>query len=288
MRRFELLEPTSIAEACQILAEREEAKVIAGGTALLILIKQGVYLPATLVNLHKVQGSREVSYDPQRGLRIGALASIYEVETAAAVRQHYPVLAEACHVVANIRIRNLATIGGNLAHADYQSDPPGALIALDGRVELTSSRGTREVALLDFLRGSYETALEPTEILTAVLVPPAPPDLQGTYLKFTTRSSEDRPCAGVTALVQTVDGVCGDVRLVVGAVSPTPVRVAEAEALARGEQLTAALLEQMAASAARALDPIDDVRGSSAYKRKLVRVLARRALAAASGDGVSR
>src|SRR5213594_4056677 len=116
MRRFEILEPKSIKEACGILSEKEDVKLIAGGTALLIVIKHGLFVPKTLVNLKKIKGAGEITYDPQAGLRIGALAAIYDIEASALVRQHYPVLAEACHVVANIRIRNMATLGGNVAH----------------------------------------------------------------------------------------------------------------------------------------------------------------------------
>jgi carbon-monoxide dehydrogenase medium subunit len=285
MRRFELLEPTSLGEACALLAEGEDRRPIAGGTALLVLIKLGLYIPTTLVNLKKVGGASEISYTPARGLRLGALASIYDVESAAVVREHYPVLAEACHVVANIRIRNLATIGGNLAHGDYQSDPPTVLMALDARAELTSRQGTREVPLADFLLGPYETAVEPGEVVSAVLVPPPPAGLRGTYLKFTTRSSEDRPCAGVVALVRGPGERCDEARLVVGAVSPTPVRVHRAETLARGEPLTAALIEAMAAEATRAVEPMEDLRGPAAYKRQVVGVLVRRALAACAREG---
>src|ERR1044072_8593329 len=124
MRRFELLEPRSLDEAWEIQASREDARFIAGGTALLILIKQGVLVPPVLVNLKKITGASEITFDPGQGLRIGALASIFDLESSPEIRAHYPVLGEACHVVANIRIRNLATIGGNIAHADYQSDPP--------------------------------------------------------------------------------------------------------------------------------------------------------------------
>src|ERR1051325_1738217 len=157
MRRFNIVEPRSIEEACKILAEDDDVKLISGGTALLILIKHGILLPKTLVNLKKIQGAAEIAYDPERGLRIGGLASIYDIESAPAVRQHYPLLAQACHVVANIRIRNMASIGGNLAHADSQSDPPAALVALDARVELTKWGRVRVVKLTDFLLGSYET-----------------------------------------------------------------------------------------------------------------------------------
>jgi carbon-monoxide dehydrogenase medium subunit len=280
MRRFELLEPRSIEEACHTLAEREEAKLIAGGTALLILIKQGLFIPSTLVNLKKVNGASDFSYDATSGLRMGALASILDVETAPSVRQHYPLLSQACHVVANIRIRNLATIGGNLAHADYQSDPPAVLMALGASVELTSRRGNRQVKLSEFLLGTYETVLEPGEVLTAVIVPASPQGIRGTYIKFTTRSSEDRPCVAVAAMARIVEGICEEARLVIGAVSPVPVRVSKAEEIARGEKFGSALIEEMSARAAELVEPITDLQGPADYKRQMVRVLSKRALAA--------
>lgn len=285
MRRFELLEPRSLQEACGILAEREDVRPIAGGTALLILIKQGIYIPTTLLNLKKIKGASDLSFDPERGLRVGALTSIYDLETSPVIREHYPVLAYACHVVANVRIRNMATIGGNLAHADYQSDPPAALIALGARVELTSHEGSREVKLADFLLGSYETALRHGELLSALLVPPLPPDIRGSYIKFTSCSSEDRPCVGVVAMVRVEKGVCREARLVVGAVSPKPVRVSRAEKLSQEKKLTPEVIEEMAVEASRVVDPIDDLRGSADYKRHVIRVLARRALSQVANEG---
>ena len=266
MRRFEILEPKSIAEACKILAAEEDVKLIAGGTALLILIKQGIFVPKTLINLKKIKGAGEITYNSTDGLRVGGLASIYDVESAPAVGEHYPLLAEACHVVANIRIRNMATIGGNLAHADYQSDPPAALVALDAKVELTNRHRVRSVKLADFFIGMYETGLERDELVTAVLVPPAPPSFKGTYLKFTTRSSEDRPCAGVAAWVQYSNGNREAARVVIGAVSPVPVVVTAPE-LVNGEKLMSDLIEYVASKAQAAVDPIDDLRGTADYKR---------------------
>jgi len=285
MRRFELLEPRSMDEAWRLLAARQDAKPIAGGTALLILIKQGLYVPSVLVNLKKVRGADEITFDSSKGLRLGALASIYDVETSAPVRSHYPVLAHACHLVANIRIRNMATIGGNLAHADYQSDPPTVLVALGAKVELIGRGGVRELPLDEFLIGTYETALRPGELLSAVTLPVPPSSLHANYIKFTTRSSEDRPCAGIVAMVRRENGLCEEARLVIGAVSTTPVRVKKGEAMARGQKLTLDLIEEMAAEAARAVDPIEDLRGPADYKRQVVRVLARRALLAAAGEG---
>jgi aerobic carbon-monoxide dehydrogenase medium subunit len=277
MRRFEILEPKSIQEACGILSEKEDVKLIAGGTALLILIKHGLFVPKTLVNLKKIKGAGEITYSPNDGLRVGGLASIYDIESAPSVRQHYPLLAQACHVVANIRIRNMATIGGNLAHADFQSDPPAALVALNASVELTNRNRVRKAKLADFLLGSYETALEPDELLTALLVPPLSPDTRCTYIKFTTRSSEDRPCAGVAALVRCSNGICEDARVVVGAVSPTPVVVTDQD-LVKGKKLTSDLIREIAQKAGALVDPIDDLRGTADYKRQLVKVLVRRAL----------
>jgi len=279
MRRFELAEPQTLEEACALLSDDGDAKAMAGGTALLTLIKHGIFIPKTLVNLKKIGGMSGIDYDRQRGLRIGALTRIYDVESSPVVGEHYPWLAEACHVVANIRIRNMATIGGNLAHGDYQSDPPTMLVALDAGVELMRREGTRQMKLSEFLLGSYETALEPGELLSALVVPP-PGNWRGTYVKFTTGSSEERPCAGIAALLRMEQGVCRDLRLVVGAVSPRPVRMHHAEEFARGKEITEAVLQTISSEASRVVEPIDDLRGSASYKRHLVGVLVRRALAA--------
>ena len=279
MRRFELLEPTTLREACATLVAAEDSRAVAGGTALLTLIKQGVFVPKTLVNLKKITAADAITYDSMKGLSVGALATIFAVESSPLVRRHYPVLAEACHVVANIRIRNMATIGGNLAHGDYQSDPPTALMALDAAVALTSAAGTREVKLGDFLLGSYETTLKPGELIAALRVPP-PAGLRGSYIKFTTGSSEERPCAGIAALARIDGGVCRELRLAVGAVSPRPIRIHRAEELARGAVLALPLIAEAARLARAAVEPIDDLRGPADYRRHLVEVLVRRALLA--------
>ncbi len=277
MRKFDLVEPRSLSDACALLANDSDAKAVAGGTALLTIIKQGLLLPKSLVNLKKISDGAAITFDPVQGLRIGALATINEIETSGTVKTHYPALAEACHVVANIRIRNMATIGGNLAHGDYQSDPPTVLSALDARVELMSAGKVRQLALTDFQLGSYETALQPGELLAAVVIPPLPQGMSGHYVKFTTGSSEERPCAGVAALAKIENGICHELRLAVGAVSAKPIRIA-AEKLATGKALSAELIATIAGDAARTIDPIDDVRGPADYKRHLVGVLTRRAL----------
>jgi len=266
-----------MSEACALLAHDSDAKAVAGGTALLTIIKQGLLLPKLLVNLKKIHDGSAITFDPVQGLRIGALATINEIETSQIVIRNYRALAEACHVVANIRIRNMATIGGNLAHGDYQSDPPTVLAALDARLELLSAGKVRQLALTDFQLGSYETVLQPGELLAAVVIPPLPPGMNGNYVKFTTGSSGERPCAGVAALARFERGICHELRLAVGAVSAKPLRIAAAE-LATGKALSVELIATIAAAAARTIDPIDDVRGPAEYKRHLVGVMTRRAL----------
>ena len=271
MRSFDLLEPKTVAEACRMLGAGADVRPVSGGTALLILVKQGLLRPRTLVNLKKLEGADSITWDPAAGLRIEAMATIHDVETSQVVREHMPVLANACHQVANVRIRHLATLGGNLAHGDLQSDPPGVLAALDASVELTGARGVRSMKLADFLVDSYETALDDGEMVTAVTAPRVEGRLVGDYLKFTTGSSEERPCVGVTALVRLADDRPVEARLAVGAAAARPLL------LSRADPSEAALAE-MADRAAEEIDPIPDLRGSAAYKRHLVRVLGRRVL----------
>jgi len=278
VRRFDLIEPRSLAEAARELAADPESKAIAGGTALLILIKQGVYLPQRLVNLKKVRDGSYVEFDPARGLRLGALTSIFEVESHPLVRRHYPVLADAAHKVANIRIRNLATIGGNIAHGDYQSDPPSVLVALGARVATMGPEGERRLPIAEFLQGAYETALAPGELVREIEVPAPDPDVTGVYLKFVTRTAGDRPCAGVAAFVRRDDGIVRSLSVVVGAVSPVPVRLRAVEEQLTGRRPDPSTLRTAAALAAEAIDPVGDLRGTEWYKRQVVPVLVRRAL----------
>lgn len=286
MRHFELVEPKTLHEACFILADDANIKPVAGGTALLTIIKQGLLLPKRLVNLKKITDGSAISFDEKHGLRIGALATINEIETSALVREHYPALAEACHVVANIRIRNMATLGGNLAHGDSQSDPPTVLAALDARVEIMDAKGCRELPLAEFQLGSYETALAPGEMVSAILIPPPIIGTRGHYIKFTTGSSEERPCAGVAAFSRIENGICRELRLAVGAVSPRPVRIIAGEERAMNQQLTSDLIQTIANEASRAVEPIDDLRGPAYYKRHLVGVLVRRAITAVANGAM--
>ena len=277
---MELLEPRSAEEAVSALAEHaDEAKIIAGGTAVVLMLQNRLISPAYLVSLGRVDGLSYIRHDPGTGLRIGALTTIRDLEMSPLVREHVPVLAETCDKVANVRVRNAATIGGNLAEADYASDPPAVLVGLRARVTALSSRGTREIPLTEFFKDFYETALAEDEIVTEVLVPEPAPGLRSSYIKYVTRSSEDRPCIGTAAFVDLDDqGLCRELRVVINAVAATPQEIADAEALARGQRLTDELVREVAERYAAAIDPLADLRGSAWYRTQMIRVFVRRAI----------
>lgn len=283
MRPFDLVEPSTLEEAARVLTDDPDTKAIAGGTALVILMKQGVFLPRRLVNLKTVRDASYVEFEAHGGLRLGALTPIFDVESHPLVRQHYPALADAAHKVANIRIRNLATIGGNLAHADYQSDPPTVFAALGATVVTIGPAGERRLPIAEFLTGTYETALRQGELVREIHVPPPEPGLNGVYVKFVTRTAGDRPCAGVAAFARCQGGVVDAVRVFVGAVNPVPVRLVAVEARLRGQRVADVDLHVVAQLASESVDPMGDLRGGEWYKRQVVPVLVRRALEQALG-----
>lgn len=279
----EFLRPKDIAEACQALAAGgAEARVVAGGTALSLMIRHGLTRPERLVSLEDVAGLRHIT-QAEDGLRIGAMVCLRDIELHPGIRRAYPALALACGEVGNVRVRNQATLGGNLSEADYASDPPPALLVLNAFVRTTSPEGERTVPLGQFFRGVLTTDLRPSEILVEIVVPP-PTGLRSTFLKFRSRSSEDRPCLAVAAAAVFDGNRCADLRLAVGAACETPLRLAAAEALAEGRRLTAELIDEIATAYAEGIEPIDDLRGSAWYRRELTRVFIERALREVSPD----
>jgi len=280
MPNIKLLQPESLDEVVSLLASgSDDTKIISGGTALVIMLKNRLIAPATLLSLGRLPGMRGIRHEPGTGLRIGALITIREAEQSALIREKNPALADAFAKVGNVRVRHAATVGGNLSEADYASDPPCVLVAMRARVKARGPKGEREIALTDFFKGFYETALSPDEILTELIVPDLSLATKSTYIKFVSRSSEDRPCAGVAAVLETQsDGTCKDLRLVAGAVSEIPQEIAAAEAKARGQRLSNELIDDISQSYADAIEPLSDLRGSAWYRKQIIRVLARRAL----------
>jgi aerobic carbon-monoxide dehydrogenase medium subunit len=275
----DVLEATTVDEAVDALATHGyDAKVLAGGTAVMILLRARLIEPALFVSIGRIEGLHEIKVEDGK-LSIGALVTLDEVDRSPVVREAVPGLAEVFGVVANIRVRCAATVGGLLAEADYASDPPCALLALDAEVAIGGRGGTRVVPLADFLVGYYQTALEPDELVLGVRVPLPEPGAVTVYEKFRTRSSEDRPCVGVFAsATRAPDGSCASVRLAIGAVSERPERFPDLEETAVGTVLDEGVARQIADGYAERIKTIDDMRGSSWYRTEMVRVWGRRAL----------
>lgn len=280
MSAIELREPRSIDEAVALLAQHaDQAKLIAGGTAVVIMLQNRLISPAYLISLGRIDDLRYIRYERGTGLHIGALTTIGDAQRSPIIRKHVPVLASTFGKVANVRVRNAATVGGNLTEADYASDPPAVLVALRARVVARGPNGTREIPLNEFFQDFYETSLAEDEVVTELIVPEQPARQLSSYIKYVTRSSEDRPCIGAAAVVNMdEDGVCQDLRVVLGAVAATPQEVTTAEALAHGQRLTDDRVAEIAEGYAAAIKPLSDMRGSAWYRTQMIKVLVRRAI----------
>jgi len=282
VRNFDYLEPTSVAEACALLKQHAgEAKVFAGGSHLTILMKQGLYQPKALVNIKKIPELKVLKFDAKEGLMIGALVTHRELETSALVREKLPVLCEAESEVANIRVRSMGTVGGNLASGEPLTDLAQIFISLDGKLRIAGTTGQRTLAVEELFIDFYTTSLAEDEIITKVVVPPLPRQSGIEYIRFSSSSVVDKPSAGVAVRLTLNEEDVQVARIVLGCVGPTPVRAVKAEALVLGKKLTAALIAEAGAMASRECSPSADLRGSEQYKRAIVGTLVRRALKAA-------
>ena len=277
MIRFDYLEPPTLKKALALMEKHgEDGRVIAGGTSLLIMMRQRLLMPKVVISLARIPKFDAIRFNPKSGLSIGAGARHRDIELSAVIKKHYPILHETFHNVAQPRIRNMGTIGGNLAAGDPLTDPGASLIALDAEVVLTSRVGQRTVKLDEFFIDYYQTALNSGELLTEIRLPP--PSRPGwSHIKFTPRSVEDFATVGVAITLSAKDGVCEDVRLGLNSVASIIVHAKRAEETLRGKTINDDLLRQMGEVAASETDPVDDNRGSAEYKREMVRVLVPRA-----------
>ena len=283
---FEYRTPKSLKEVHQELREfGADAKLIAGGTALVIMMKQRLVRPSSLISLRMVRGLDGIA-EKDGALRIGGLATHREVETSTLVRRRVPLLAETYRHVATIRVRNMATVGGGLAHADPNQDPPPTLMVLGATLKASSADGSRVIPLEEFFTDYYETVLKPDEIITELFVPRLPPNSGGAFVKFLPRTADDYATVSAAAVV-TLDQarkVFTDVRIALGSVGTTPIRAREAEAALRGQRVKSEGLREAAEKVKQAVDPVSDFRGSAAYKKEMAAVFVRRALEMALDD----
>ncbi|HTN71681.1 MAG TPA: xanthine dehydrogenase family protein subunit M [Methylomirabilota bacterium] len=277
IQSFDLLRPRSLAEASELLLKHgDDARPIAGGTTLVILMKQrAVYYPF-LVDLQSVPGLDQIRPEKD-GIRIGAVVTHRAVELSPVVRKSIPVVSDAFGKVGSVRVRQTASVGGNLAHADYRLDPPPALLILGAEVTAFGPKGFRTIPLKAFFRGMYETALEAGEILVDVKIPFMPEQSKAVYLKYSALSANDWPCLGVAALLANENGRCGELRLALGGVAATPVLIQGLE-FVRGESLTGTIVDEVVRMVDAQISPFADLRGSEWYKRQVARVFVRRAI----------
>ena len=284
IRSFDLLQPRSVSEAVAMLARYgDDARPLGGGTTLVILMKQRALYYPYLVDLQTIPGLAEIKVE-SNGVRIGALVTHRSLECSPVIRASFPALADAFGQIGNIRIRQTASIGGNLAHADYRLDPPPALLVLGAEVSLFGANGARTVPLSQFFQGLYETALKPAELLIDIKVPFMPENSRAVYLRYSTLSANDWPCLGVAAFLSKANGRCRELRVALGGLASTPVLVDGLD-FVNDQTLDSAVIERVLDAVDQQIAPFADLRGSEWYKRRMARLFVKKAVEQLNGAG---
>jgi carbon-monoxide dehydrogenase medium subunit len=283
---FDLVEPASLKEAIALIdPDDPDVRAIAGGTALMLMMKAGMFRPTRLVSLRKLGAEFSgVAIAASGELTIGAMTPLSVIEHSPDVLRHASVIVSAMTRLSNVRVRNVATIGGALAHADPHMDLPPVLIALGASVSIAGPSGERSMAIEDLLTGYYETALAKNELITQVRVP-AQVSTRAVYFKVTAGSADDWPALGVTVALDMTGSNVRSARIVVSAATTKATRLVAAEKILVGRAADEATFKSVADIAIDEADILADVRGSASYKRELLRVYVVRALRAASQVG---
>ncbi|HZC56964.1 MAG TPA: xanthine dehydrogenase family protein subunit M [Xanthobacteraceae bacterium] len=282
---FEMVEPASLKEAVALLdPEDPTIRPVAGGTALMLMMKAGVFQPSRLICLHKIEPDfSRIAVASAGELHIGAMATLSQVEHDPNVAARLPVLTQALRRLSNPRVRNVARVGGALAHGDPHMDLPPVLTALGARITISGPNGTRELPLEQLYSGYYETVLEKNELITAAAVP-ALGARKAAYMKVTSRTADDWPALGVAVTFALKDGAMRDPVVVVSAATEKVTRMSGAEKILQGAPAEDAVLKRAGDAAAEEASILADAHGSAAYKRELLRVYLRRAVRRALGE----
>ncbi|HEY7164830.1 MAG TPA: xanthine dehydrogenase family protein subunit M, partial [Candidatus Binatia bacterium] len=288
---LEMYQPTTLQEASRLLKENGAGgRFLAGGTDLVIAMKEKGLVPKYIVDLKRVPGLSGIRENSDGSITIGALTTMRETETSALILKKYPFLAQSAAEVGSIQIRNRATVGGNMANATPSADVAPALVALNATAKIVGLAGEKTVPLEEFFRGPGQTIMSADEILTEITIPKTAPELVGEYIKFSPREMMDLAYVGVAVAFNYDDKNkrASQVRIVLGAVAPTPIRARAAEAIVEGKPLTEELADQAGEEAAKESKPISDVRSSADYRRAMVGAMTKRALLnAAAGPAKS-
>lgn len=278
---FELAQPRSLAEAIRLLdPEDETVRPLAGGTALMLMMKAGVFRPSKLVSLRKIESKYTGITTTADGLTIGAMTTLADLERSPEVRRHAPIITQTLPTLSNVRIRNVAMIGGALAHGDPHMDLPPVLMALGASITVVGSDGERSLPVEELFSGYYQTVLAKNELIASVQVP-AQRSRRAAYMKVTTGSADDWPALGIAVVIEAGGDAVKSARIVASAATEKATRLNAAEAILSGRRIDEALLCRAADEAVEEAEFVADVRGSVPYKRELMRVYVRRALQAA-------
>ena len=279
IKEFEYFAPKTVAEACSLLSQyKEEAKVIAGGQSLLIMMWQELVTPKYVIDIKGISDLEYINFDEKEGLRIGALTTHRAIEKSSLIRNGFNVLSEMELMLATVQTRNWGTIGGNLCHADPTGDPAPPLIAMNAKVKMVGSSGERVVALEDFFKDYFETVLQADEILTEIQVPQPPPHTGAAYMKFALMEGDAAIVgAAVSITLEPGNGVCKDARIVLGGVATVPMRAKRAEKVLVGNKVEEDLIAEAAQVASEEARPTSDMHASAEYRTELVKVFVRRA-----------
>lgn len=279
MRRFELYQPTTTAEAIALLQRHGAgASLLAGGTDLLVEIKESIRAPDVVIDTKRLPELNNFALSPDEGLRFGALVTAREIETSAAVQKHYRGLWQAVRELGSIQVRNRATIAGNVCRASPSADTLPPLIADGATISMVGPGGERSVLLEAFFKGPGKTVLGAEEIVTGFHVPPPQPGTGKCYIKHGRRKAMELATVGVAVTLVADRGNCRSIRIALGAVAPTPIRAHKAEAMLTGQPLGDARIAETARMAASESSPISNIRGSADYRRRMVEELTARAI----------
>lgn len=279
--KFEYHYPSSVSEVLDHLARYgEKAKLLAGGTDLLVSMKKRERTPEHLLNLKGIEELKGIRYDGSAGLNIGALVTMGDLERSELVREKFPVLFDAVRVMASPQIRNLGTIGGNLCSAVPSADSATPLIVSGASLEITGSSGNRTLPVEGFFKGPGESALDPDEIMVRIHIPSPPEYGSGAYLKLMRRKVLDLALVGAAAFIRLDSNskACKEARIALGAVAPTPIRVRKAEEALVGKEINETIADQVGLIASREASPISDIRSSKSYREEMIKVLTKRAV----------
>ncbi len=280
--KFEYFAPESLDEAQRLFLDKgEDVHLLAGGTDLLVKMNHGLLKPAFVIALKHIKGLEEITFDPKGGLKIGATALLANVAAHPDILRHYPAVAAAARETANVQIRNMGTVAGNLCNAAPSADNAPTLLAMNAEVVINGAKGERRLPLDQFFKGPGLNALHAGEILTAILVPAPEPGSGVSYQHISARGKVDISAVCVGSMVRMEKDLCREVRIFLGAVAPVPMRAVKTEATVLGQQLTGEIIKKAGIAAMEESQPITDVRSSADYRKKMVAVLTRRALAEA-------